>query len=185
MTMVYKKIKHGFTLIETIVVIALVGLILPTIFSIVFTLLRLQIQVSQLQRLKEVGDYVTSQMIYTIRTNAKEVDDTCKNEIEFSQSLSDSISVMFRDRSDNCFGYYIKDNHLASISAVLAPPTYSLTLIDDSDTDFPVVVNVDGSTLEKVETKLAKIRLSLSTVPRVSYLTTQTLVYQLFTYIRN
>ncbi|OGK66302.1 hypothetical protein A2313_03670 [Candidatus Roizmanbacteria bacterium RIFOXYB2_FULL_41_10] len=186
MTMVYKRPQKGFTLVEIIVVIAIIGLILPAMFSIVFTLLRLQIQISQLQRLKEVGDFVTNQMTYTIRTNAHKVDETCLSEAEFSLSLAGaSESVMFRDRSDNCFGYYIKDNQLASISAVLNAPSYSQVLISNSDTDFPVTVNSEDSSLEKIETRLAKIKLSLSTIPRVSYLPTQTLTYQLFTYLRN
>ena len=174
----------GFSMIELVVVIAITGIILPSLFSIIFTLLRLQIQLTQLQRLKEVGDYVSDVMINTIKTNAKTVDASCLTESPFNTIGETDSNIMFRDRFDNCFGYFVKDEKLSSISAVLkAEDDYKTDLISGEDSDFQVTVIEPEMTKET--DKLAKIKFTVQYQPKVNYLTTQKLHYQFYTYIRN
>lgn len=182
-----KTKNAGFTLIELVVVIAITGIILPSLFTIIFTLLRLQIQLTQIQRLKEVGDYASNNMITTIRTNAKRVATDCLDDSRFNRILeTTSSSIMFEDRFGNCFGYYIYDNKLASISAALDPQSYYSTyLINNTDSDFEITVDSSQSSMEVVSNKLAKIKLNLKYQPKVDYLQVQSLGYQFYSYIRN
>lgn len=64
-----KKIK-AFTLIETIIVIAVIGLTLPVIFAIIFTLMRQQVKIYRLSQVKREGDYIINLMENNIRDNA-------------------------------------------------------------------------------------------------------------------
>lgn len=62
--------KKSFTLIETIVVIATIGLTLPVLFTLFFTLLREQVKIYHYTEVKRQGDYIVSVMENTIRNNA-------------------------------------------------------------------------------------------------------------------
>lgn len=60
----------GFTLIEVIVVIAVVGLTLPLLFSILYTVLRQQVKIYRLAEVKRQGDYVLDVATNLIRNSA-------------------------------------------------------------------------------------------------------------------
>ena len=64
------NIKKGFTLIETIVVVAVIGLTLPVIFSIFFVLFQQQTKIYRLNTVKKEGDYVINLIENTIRDDA-------------------------------------------------------------------------------------------------------------------
>ena len=65
-----KKFNKGFTLIETIVVIAVIGLTLPVLFATILTLMRQQIKIYRLSQVKREGDYIINLMENTIRNRA-------------------------------------------------------------------------------------------------------------------
>lgn len=179
--MIFNLKKHGFTLVEVLVIISITGLILPTLFGIIFTLLRLQYQVEQLTRLKESGDFVTNQIIYTIREHASKVDsdDECGS-VFLTIVTSPSAYVLFKDGKDNCFGYYVENNKLLSYGSGV--PLQGTTLIDNTDTDFPILV--ESAQMQAINKELARFKLVLKTQPTVSYLPEQKLSYQFYTYIR-
>ena len=194
MTMGSKK-WLGFTIIEIVVVVAIVGITLPAIFAILFNLLRLNLQLSQLQRVKEVGDYVSNVMISTVRRNAIRVDESCSDGV-LQGVLSDpniQSSILFRDRYDVCFGYYLKEADdsgittvtLASVSAALSPTSnYSTPLVvNDASDNFPLTVT--DLEFDEIDPHLARVNFKLVSTPKVEYIQPQELSYQYYIYIRN
>lgn len=62
--------KHGFTLIEIVVVIGIIGLLIPIFFNIIFTILREQVKIVRLVEVKNQGDFVMATLKTTIQNNA-------------------------------------------------------------------------------------------------------------------
>lgn len=107
--------RKSFTLIETIVVVAVIGLTLPIIFAIIFTLMREQIKISRLTQVKREGDYAINLMENTIRNKAvtihsgKPANDT--NIICAIVGTSPSASSLyFLDENKLLFGYSGESN---------------------------------------------------------------------------
>ena len=119
--------KRSFTLIETIVVIAVIGLTLPVLFAIILTLMRQQVKIYRLSQVKRGGDYLINIMENIIKDNAftihtatppNDANIICKN-IATSPS---STSIYFLDKNKQWFGYLATSNSVASTSANLASP---------------------------------------------------------------
>lgn len=64
------KIQKSFTLIETIVVISVISLMTPLIFSIIFGLARQQTKIYRLSQVKREGDYILNTVSTLIKNNA-------------------------------------------------------------------------------------------------------------------
>lgn len=65
--------KKGYTLIEMIVVIAIIGVVLPTIFTILFVIIQQQLKIYRLIEVKKQGDFVLSFMRNKIETEAVKI----------------------------------------------------------------------------------------------------------------
>lgn len=125
--------RKSFTLIETIVVVVVIGLTLPVLFAIIFTLMRQQIKIYRLTQIKREGDYLIGIMENTIRDKAVTIyksaviDDTnivCKN----VETYPLSGTVYFLDKDNEWFGYeYDGLSKIASKSADLDNPSIDLT----------------------------------------------------------
>lgn len=63
--------KRGFTLIEMIVVIGVIGLALPVLFAIFFTILAQQVKIYRLSIVKREGDYVLNVIENIVRNNVR------------------------------------------------------------------------------------------------------------------
>lgn len=123
-----KKIK-GFTLIETIIVVAVLGLTLPVIFSIFFVLLQQQTKIYRLNTTKKEGDYLINLISRNIKNDASIIlssnsplppnltNKVCDAD---STNYSSNSSLYFLDKNGRWFGYLINGNALASSSANLA-----------------------------------------------------------------
>ncbi|EKE14302.1 MAG: hypothetical protein ACD_12C00581G0001, partial [uncultured bacterium] len=61
--------EKSFTLIETIVVVAVIGLTLPVLFAIIFILMREQVKINRLSQIKKEGDYIITLMENTIKND--------------------------------------------------------------------------------------------------------------------
>jgi len=114
--------KHGFTLIEIIVVIATIGLVLPAIFAIVFTILQQQIKIQRFSIVKREGDYVLDVMENVIRNYAQTIhsmrppDDSNK----ICQTPTTENASYFKDKFGNWFRFYLNSsNKIASESSVI------------------------------------------------------------------
>jgi type II secretory pathway pseudopilin PulG len=133
--------KKSFTLIEMIVVIATIGLVLPAVFAIVFTILQQQIKIQRLSIVKREGDYALSVMENTIRNYAKSIhsgipDET--NEICKSVNSTPQSFDYFRDKYNNYFRFCRSrngtdcdgdGNFIASNSSILINnPSYFIAL---------------------------------------------------------
>jgi prepilin-type N-terminal cleavage/methylation domain-containing protein len=124
--------KKGFTIIETIVVIAVIGITLPVLFAIIFTLMRQQLKINRLSEIKREGDYVSSVIENTIKDRAVSIhsnlpvnDSTkiCEEALSFS---SPDANLYFLDKNKNWFGYQFSGNTLSSESANLVNPSINL-----------------------------------------------------------
>lgn len=186
------KIKQGFTLIEIVVVVGILGLILPILFSVIFTLLRMNLELSHLQRVKEVGDFVSNQIITTVRNNATSISSTCINEppLDGVDALQDpeTESILFEDSHKVCFGYYVDENGtLASVSAALKAPdytNYTVKLIDSQAVNSDFLLTVESPDFSSQQEQAAKVTFTVKYSPLVSYLKPQQLTYQNFIYLR-
>ena len=112
--------KRSFTLIETIVVVAVISLTLPVIFAIIFTLMRQQIKIYHLSLVKREGDYVINLMENTIRNrtvtlhSAVPADDT---NIVCKDASSSYPNPYFFDKDNQFFSYALNGIAIASASA--------------------------------------------------------------------
>lgn len=125
--------KKGFTIIETIVVIAVIGITLPVLFAIILTLMRQQLKINRLSEIKREGDYVSSVIENTIKDRAVSIhsllpanDTTIVCESANSSSNSSAASLYFLDKNKNWFGYQFAGTTIASKSADLVNPSIDL-----------------------------------------------------------
>jgi len=129
--------RKAFTLIETIVVVAVIGLTLPVLFAIIFAITRQQVKIYRLSQIKKEGDYLISVMENTIRDRAITIyksdliDDAnivCKVVEDYPSSPVDHL--YFIDEDKQFFGYKIDVNKVASAAVDLVsgdPYTVDLT----------------------------------------------------------
>lgn len=126
-----KKSLKGFTLIETIVVVAVIGLTLPVLFAIIFILMREQVKIYRLNQIKKEGDYIISLMENTIKNDAVTIHSgNPPTDANIICSIADSSysgpPLYFLDKTKKWFGYENGVNTIATASA-LATPSISLT----------------------------------------------------------
>jgi len=126
-----RSFANGFTLIETIVVIAVIGLTLPVLFSVIFTLMRQQVKIYRLSQIKREGDYVINLMENTIRNRAVTI---------YKSAVLDDVNIVcktagsswpnpyFFDEDKRWFVYSASGNSVVSTSANLSPPPINLII---------------------------------------------------------
>jgi len=119
----------GFTLIETIVVIAVIAITLPILTVIIMTLTRMQLKIYRLSQVKREGDYVLNVMANAIKDRAVSIhiaqpDDTteiCKNT---GSNPGSGNSLFFLDKDKEWFGYELSTDTIVAKS----PPAVSNSL---------------------------------------------------------
>lgn len=119
-------IKKGFTLIELVVVVAVVALVVPAIFAIIFGILREQTKIQKLSTVKSEGDYILNIVANTIRNNALTIHSasppTSANEVCADASSANAGPIYFQDRLGGWFGFTSASNTVSSASSALASP---------------------------------------------------------------
>jgi len=136
--------KKCFTLIEMIVVIATIGLVLPALFSIIFSILQQQVKIQRLSIVKREGDYVLNVIENTIRNYGESIHSatppTESNKICQSSSLENAS--YFKDKFGNWFRFYLNTtNSISSESSVLnngLPGSVSLNSSQTKITNFSI-----------------------------------------------
>ncbi len=63
-------IKRSFTLIEIVIVVGVIGLVLPVLFGIVFTILKQQLKIYALMEVKRQGDFASNKIKYLVKQRA-------------------------------------------------------------------------------------------------------------------
>ena len=120
--------KKSFTLIETIVVVAVIGLTLPVLIGTIFILVRQQTKIIRLSQVKREGDYIINLMENTIRNRAISIHSGIPTEgnivCKDAGSSSSGPPLYFLDKNGQWFGYLADSNSIASNSA---NPTINLT----------------------------------------------------------
>lgn len=120
------KKKSGFTLIETIVVIAVIALTLPIIFAIIFIILQQQVKIYRLAEVKRQGDNVLSFMQNTIKASGSKIyagtypsiaSPLCATTTGGAVAISQPYYIL--DKNSNWFYYSLSGNNIASYSATL------------------------------------------------------------------
>ena len=118
-----KKIKFGFTLIETIVVVAVIALTLPVLIGTIFILVREQTKVVRLSQVKREGDYLINIIENTVKNRAVSIHSAKpSDETNLVCNLAgDSFSgppLYFLDEAGKWFGYQSGVNTVATASAI-------------------------------------------------------------------
>lgn len=161
--------RNGFTLIEAIVVIAVIGMIIPAIFSIIFAILQQELKIYQLSEVKRQGDYALSVMESTIKNYAISVNDSPTGGNELCANTGESGTAdYFRDENANWFRFSVNSNKIASSSSIVNA-TADITKSNVQVTDFvltcskpngaaPALINMEftvsaGSTSTRQEEK--------------------------------
>lgn len=62
--------EKGYTMIEMMVVIIIVGIVLPLVFSILYTIIQQQLKINRIVEVKKQGDYVLAFMKNKIESDA-------------------------------------------------------------------------------------------------------------------
>jgi len=110
----YKKtIKSGFTLIELIVVIAILVVISTISLNILITILRGSLKAEITKDVKQSGDYALNILTRMIR-NAHSIESTCSGS-------STSITIKNPDGGQSQFLCDLTNNYVSSTSAHLSP----------------------------------------------------------------
>jgi competence protein ComGC len=120
--------KKSFTLIEMIVVISTIGLVLPALFAIIFSILQQQVKIQRLSIVKREGDYVLNVMENIIRNYAVKI--YSENSFTTERCVTDNptygpsngSNFFFRDKSDRWYNFYQNSNNISSNSANLSSP---------------------------------------------------------------
>lgn len=131
--------KSGFTLMETIIVIGIISLILPVIFSIIFSITRQQAKVYVLSTVKREGDNALNIIENAIRNNVVSIHNAIPqttNKVCTDSSLqypltgtSDGSDFYFLDKNGQYLRFRLLNNEIASSSA-----TATVDLTSDTNT---------------------------------------------------
>jgi len=130
--------KKAYTLIEMVVVIAVIGLILPVLFNIIFVIVNQQIKVMRLSEVKRQGDFAFNSMENVIRNYGYKIysdigltDEQCTIS---SPSYSNNGSNFYvRDKFISTFQFYTESNRIASLGADLKMTYLTNNNVDISD----------------------------------------------------
>lgn len=138
--MVYKR-NHGFTLIETIIVIGIISFILPIIFSIIFSITRQQAKVYILSTVKREGDNALNIIENAIRNNTisihsdvpQPINKVCTgNSLQYPLTgTSNGSDFYFSDKYGQYFRFRLLNNEIASSSSII---NASVDLTSDANT---------------------------------------------------
>ena len=115
--------RSCFTLIETIVVIAVIALTLPVLIGTIFIVVRQQTKVVRLSQVKREGDYLINIIENAIKDRAESIHSAKpSNSTNLACNLAGSSfsgpPLYFLDKTGKWFGYEVGVNTVASASAV-------------------------------------------------------------------
>lgn len=140
--------KKGYTIVEVILVISLVGLLMPAIFSILYVIIQQQLKIYEITEVKRQGDYIMQVMKEKITRDAEVlqrdddgvfngtavITNICNTVGSTYTSSNQGLDFVFRDGNLNRFQYVLSGNtiffrHVGSsnIDAALNNSAVSIT----------------------------------------------------------
>ncbi len=124
------KKSRGFTLIEMILVIAVIGMVFPLLINILLTVVRQQAKIVALQEIKNQGDSVMNSIETVIRSQAVgiypaypfiEINQKCNTTGAIYSSSTGGNDFYFKDKNGKQFQYILNStNNIASSGAFVA-----------------------------------------------------------------
>lgn len=122
--------KRSFTFIETLVVVSVIGLIFPVVFTILFIILQQQLKIFRLTEVKRQGDYIVSFMENVIKDNAYTIYDASPAEICEASDVNpfphNGTPDSFQDKYKSIFSLDYDASKNLSISHTSSPPAPTL-----------------------------------------------------------
>ncbi len=139
--------KHGFTLIELTIVLTILGIILPAVFSIFLAHLRAQTKVLILQEVKRNGDEALNTITTLIKADGRSLQDVDGARVCDTAGTTYSDDIYVVDSNDNRFMFHEVQGRIASESAQtdylttskVAVTNFSLTCQRDSQFTSPLL----------------------------------------------
>jgi len=119
------KNKKSFTFIEMLIVVAIAGMIIPAVFSLIFFAIQARTKIFRLSIAKKEGDFALSTIAGTIRNRATAIYLTNPPE-DFNQIcdstsyLTPETSLVFKDTDGSWFKYLVENNKIASSSETVS-----------------------------------------------------------------
>jgi len=113
-----KRSILSFTLVETLVVIAIISVVLPAMFGMIYGVIKAQIRIYQLKIVKREGDYFLTVAENKLRNNAISVYNGPPNSTGQEVCLAGGPvylaqpSIYFTDQDNNSFGFYLDNNRI-------------------------------------------------------------------------
>jgi prepilin-type N-terminal cleavage/methylation domain-containing protein len=130
---------QGFTLVETIIVLAIFGLVIPSVFSIITAIVRQQADIYRLTEMKRQGDYALGYIKQTILNDAEHLyayssnpspryDEICAQDgasDEFFETTNDGrdFRMSTKDDPSTYMYFHIETDNTAGTSLLLHEDT--------------------------------------------------------------
>ena len=124
------KNKKSFTFVETLVVISVLGLVFPILFSTFFVILRQQLKINRLTEVKRQGDSIVRILDEMIKNNAYKIYDDTDTEIcDAGGSFPEGTPAYFLDKYNSRFSFKIiiiddVDNYEQNLETVYDVPPF-------------------------------------------------------------
>lgn len=109
--------SKGFTFLEIIVVVGVIGLVLPALFAILFAIISQQTKLFALQEVKRQGDSALSVIENTIKKNAVGIysdsnlaanNEVCLTSTSTYQGDGTGTDFWFKDKQGGAYKFYLK-----------------------------------------------------------------------------
>lgn len=103
----YTKTRRGFTIVELIIVIAVIAIAIPAVFGVFFSMLQARLKVVALEEVKRNGDSAINIMKHMIQNNAVAIysDNTLNTQVCNTSASSSPGPLYFKDK-DNLASYF-------------------------------------------------------------------------------
>jgi type II secretory pathway pseudopilin PulG len=125
--------KKSFTLIELVVAVGVVGLILPTVFNIFFTMIRQQLVLVAYQEMKQQGDSVQRNIKNLLQDRAAYITDSLYTATDvcplpITPTPTNSPQIYINDRDGRHIRLYQKTvSSVDTVASDSATKSYNLT----------------------------------------------------------
>ena len=183
-----KQNQRGFSFVEMIIVVAIIMLVIPTVFTLFFLLIRTQIESSSLSKVKNEGDRIRATIISTIRNEAGAVlsiSDTpdCQSSLGLFYTSDTCFQGGDLSGSSEIFGYDVRGSDLYRYDEDVSTPL----MVRDATAYFPIETStIDASTpiLRYISPELVQVSYRLTYAPQTDIVRPQSLVYSFFVTLR-
>lgn len=126
--------QRGFTFLEVIIVLGIIGILLPIVFSVIFTISRQQNKIYRLAEVKQQGDYAMSYMKAYVSEYAEKIynDSALTAEVCKTSTPPQNLHV---SQTGNNF-YFHKENTLNDYFRFYVATDSSRLMLDDNGTEY-------------------------------------------------